>query len=73
MAVLIDVISPGRLGGAATMGALTWILVGLFAGWLAARITGSKTSVLGDLVIGLAGSIFGGLLFTNPCGAGFLG
>jgi uncharacterized membrane protein YeaQ/YmgE (transglycosylase-associated protein family) len=45
------------------MGALAWILIGLLAGWLAARITGTPQSLFRDLVVGLAGSIFGGLLF----------
>jgi uncharacterized membrane protein YeaQ/YmgE (transglycosylase-associated protein family) len=47
------------------MGALTWILIGLLAGWLAARITNTRRSLLRDLIVGLAGSIFGGLLFTK--------
>jgi uncharacterized membrane protein YeaQ/YmgE (transglycosylase-associated protein family) len=47
------------------MGAISWILIGLLAGWLAARITNSPGGVLRDLVVGLAGSIFGGLLFTR--------
>jgi uncharacterized membrane protein YeaQ/YmgE (transglycosylase-associated protein family) len=45
------------------MGALTWILIGLLAGWLAARITNTQQGMLRDLIVGLAGSIFGGLLF----------
>ena len=45
------------------MGPLTWILIGLIAGWLAARITDSPRGLLRYLIVGLAGSIFGGLLF----------
>ena len=45
------------------MGALTWILIGLLAGWLAARITNTQQGMLRDLIVGLARSIFGGLLF----------
>ena len=45
------------------MGALTWILIGLLAGWLAAQITNTQQGMLRDLIVGLAGSIFGGLLF----------
>jgi uncharacterized membrane protein YeaQ/YmgE (transglycosylase-associated protein family) len=47
------------------MGALTWILIGLLAGWLAARITNSPYGVIRYIAVGLAGSIFGGLLFTK--------
>ena len=44
-------------------GALVWIVVGLIAGWLAARITHSPSGLLRNMVIGLVGSIFGGFMF----------
>ena len=47
------------------MGALTWIFIGLLAGWLAARITNSPHGVIRYIAVGLAGSVFGGLLFTK--------
>jgi len=42
---------------------LPWIIVGLIAGWAASVITESPHGLLGDLVIGLAGSIIGGVLY----------
>ena len=45
------------------MGILAWILIGLIAGWLAARIVGARGGLLRNLAIGLVGAIVGGFLF----------
>jgi uncharacterized membrane protein YeaQ/YmgE (transglycosylase-associated protein family) len=44
---------------------LIWLLViGLVAGWLAGQLSkGSGFGVVGDIVIGILGAIFGGFLF----------
>jgi uncharacterized membrane protein YeaQ/YmgE (transglycosylase-associated protein family) len=43
---------------------LAWILVGLLAGWIAGLITGGGGfGCLGDIVIGLIGSVLGGWIF----------
>lgn len=42
---------------------LPWIVVGLIAGWIASLITESPHGILGDIVIGLAGSFIGGVLY----------
>ncbi len=42
---------------------LPWLVVGLIAGWLASQITHSPHGLLGDLGIGLAGSLIGGVLY----------
>jgi uncharacterized membrane protein YeaQ/YmgE (transglycosylase-associated protein family) len=47
------------------MGVIAWIIIGLLAGWLAAKITQSPHGLLRNLVVGLIGSIIGGLLFTK--------
>jgi uncharacterized membrane protein YeaQ/YmgE (transglycosylase-associated protein family) len=47
------------------MGVLAWILIGLIAGYLAAKITNAPRGILRNLVIGLIGSLFGGFLFTK--------
>lgn len=44
------------------MGVLAWILIGLIAGWLAARITGARGGLFRNLAIGLIGAVLGGLL-----------
>ena len=47
------------------MGVLSWIIIGLIAGWLATRILGGRGSLLHHLAIGLIGAIVGGTLFTK--------
>ena len=42
---------------------LPWVLLGLLAGWLASLITGSRHGVMGDIGIGLAGSLIGSILY----------
>lgn len=45
------------------MGVLSWIIVGLIAGWLAAKLTDRQgAGLLGNLAIGLIGAIVGGLI-----------
>jgi len=44
------------------MGIISWIVIGLLAGWLAGRITESPTGLLRNLVIGLIGAVLGGFL-----------
>ncbi len=45
------------------MGPFAWIMIGLIAGWLAAKITDAPQGLLRNLAIGLVGAILGGLLF----------
>ena len=47
------------------MSTLSWIVIGLIAGWLAAKITDSRHGLIRNLVVGLVGSLIGGLLFTK--------
>jgi uncharacterized membrane protein YeaQ/YmgE (transglycosylase-associated protein family) len=47
------------------MGVLTWIIVGLLAGWIASRVVGSRRGLIGKLVIGLVGSMIGGFVFSK--------
>jgi uncharacterized membrane protein YeaQ/YmgE (transglycosylase-associated protein family) len=44
------------------MGVVTWIIIGLVAGWLAAKITDSPRGLLRNLAVGLVGSLVGGFL-----------
>jgi uncharacterized membrane protein YeaQ/YmgE (transglycosylase-associated protein family) len=45
------------------MGLLTWIVVGLIAGWLAGlMMKGSGYGVLGDILLGVVGAVIGGFL-----------
>ena len=47
------------------MGIFSWIIIGLLAGWLAAKITESPHGLLRNLLVGLGGSMLGGFLFTK--------
>ena len=42
---------------------LIWLVVGLVAGVLAARVVGSGLGLLGDILVGIAGAFLGGWLF----------
>lgn len=45
------------------MGILSWIIVGLIAGWLAGLVMkGSGYGVLGDMLLGIVGAVVGGFL-----------
>jgi uncharacterized membrane protein YeaQ/YmgE (transglycosylase-associated protein family) len=46
------------------MGVLTWIVVGLIAGWLAGHVMkGGGYGVVVDIILGLVGGIVGGWIF----------
>ena len=45
-------------------GIVAWILIGLAAGWLASTIMKRKSSLLKNLLLGLVGSLVGGVLFS---------
>jgi uncharacterized membrane protein YeaQ/YmgE (transglycosylase-associated protein family) len=48
----------------ASMGFITWIVVGLIAGWLAGQVMkGGGYGVLVDIILGILGGIVGGWLF----------
>jgi uncharacterized membrane protein YeaQ/YmgE (transglycosylase-associated protein family) len=42
------------------MGILTWIVVGLVAGWLAGQFMRSGFGLVGDIVLGIVGAIVAG-------------
>ncbi len=46
---------------------LIWVLFGAIAGFIAARLMGQPTSLLGDVVLGIVGAVVGGFI------AGLLG
>ncbi|HEX7555853.1 MAG TPA: GlsB/YeaQ/YmgE family stress response membrane protein [Leptolinea sp.] len=51
------------------MGILSWILVGLIAGWLAGKVMkGSGFGLLGDILIGIVGALVGGWLTGSVLG-----
>lgn len=45
------------------MGLLSWIIVGLIAGWLAGLVVrGGGFGVLGDIILGVVGALVGGFI-----------
>ena len=45
------------------MGILSWIIVGLIAGWLAGAVMrGRGFGIIGDIVIGILGALIGGFI-----------
>jgi uncharacterized membrane protein YeaQ/YmgE (transglycosylase-associated protein family) len=47
-----------------TMGLITWIVVGLIAGWLAGQVMkGGGYGVLVDIILGILGGVVGGWVF----------
>ena len=49
-----------------TMGLLSWIVVGLIAGWLAGQVmSGGGFGLVGDIIVGVVGAVIGGFLATT--------
>lgn len=48
------------------MGILSWIVVGLIAGWLAGQVMkGGGYGVIGDIVVGVIGGLLGGWIASS--------
>lgn len=48
------------------MGILSWIVVGLIAGWLAGKVMkGGGFGLIGDIIIGIVGGLLGGWVATS--------
>ena len=48
------------------MGILSWIVVGLIAGWLAGQVMrGGGYGLVGDIVVGVIGGLLGGWIATS--------
>lgn len=48
------------------MGILSWIIVGLIAGWLAGMVMrGGGYGVAGDIIVGVIGGLLGGWIATS--------
>jgi uncharacterized membrane protein YeaQ/YmgE (transglycosylase-associated protein family) len=46
------------------MSILSWIVLGLVAGWLASFATGHEEGCLTDVLLGIVGAMIGGAIFT---------
>ena len=48
------------------MGLLSWLVVGLIAGWLASQVMkGGGSGLIGDIIVGIVGAMIGGFLAAN--------
>ncbi len=48
------------------MGLISWIIVGLIAGWLAGMVMkGSGFGIIGDIVLGIIGALLGGFIASS--------
>ncbi len=57
-------------------GIIGWLIVGVIAGWLAARVMkGGGYGIIGDVIVGLIGAVIGGWVFQHVVtgDAGFWG
>jgi uncharacterized membrane protein YeaQ/YmgE (transglycosylase-associated protein family) len=45
------------------MGVIAWIIIGLLAGWVAAKLTNAPHGLIRNLIVGLIGALVGGFLF----------
>ncbi len=53
------------------MGLLSWIIVGLIAGWLAGLVVkGGGYGIVGDIILGIVGALVGGFLASAVLGIG---
>ena len=59
------------------MGILSWIVVGLIAGWLAGQLMkGGGYGMVADIILGLLGGVLGGWIFERlgvSTGGGMIG
>jgi uncharacterized membrane protein YeaQ/YmgE (transglycosylase-associated protein family) len=44
------------------MGIVSWLIVGLIAGWLAEQVMGGSFSLIGNIIVGIIGAVVGGYL-----------
>ncbi|MGF7162732.1 putative membrane protein YeaQ/YmgE (transglycosylase-associated protein family) [Rhodoligotrophos appendicifer] len=47
------------------VGWISWIIIGLIAGWIAEKVTSRDHGLLTNLVVGLIGGVIGGWLSTK--------
>lgn len=56
------------------MGILSWLLLGLIAGFLASVVMkGGGYGIIGDIIVGIVGALLGGFLFSLLGGTGVTG
>ena len=44
---------------------ITWVVIGIVAGWLAGLVVGGEGGIIRDLITGIIGAFVGGLIFSS--------
>jgi len=47
---------------------LIWVVVGLIAGWIASMVMRTEQGIIGDILVGLAGALIGGTIYSLVTG-----
>jgi uncharacterized membrane protein YeaQ/YmgE (transglycosylase-associated protein family) len=56
------------------MSFLTWIILGLIAGWVASKIVNKRgEGIVLDIILGIVGALFGGWVFSRVGASGVTG
>jgi uncharacterized membrane protein YeaQ/YmgE (transglycosylase-associated protein family) len=55
------------------MGILSWIVLGLVAGWLAGLLMRGGYGIIGDIILGIVGALVGGFLSSALLGVDVTG
>lgn len=55
------------------MGILSWVIIGLVAGWIAEQVTKSAMGLVMNLVYGVVGAFLGGFIMSLVGGTGITG
>jgi uncharacterized membrane protein YeaQ/YmgE (transglycosylase-associated protein family) len=50
------------------VGILSWIVVGIIAGWIAENITGRRHGLFTNFLVGIVGAFIGGVIFSSILG-----
>lgn len=54
------------------MGLLSWIVVGIAAGWIAEKLSNRDHGLLTNLVVGIIGALLGGFLVSTVLGFSYV-
>jgi uncharacterized membrane protein YeaQ/YmgE (transglycosylase-associated protein family) len=64
-------VTPGQAKWEAIVGILSWLVLGLIAGFLASVVMkGGGYGIVGDIIVGIVGALLGGFLFSVLTGNG---
>lgn len=50
------------------LGLIGWLVIGIFAGWLAEQVMGRNHGLITNLIVGVIGALIGGFIAQNLLG-----